>query len=80
MGLAILLVCMVLAVVQAYRMWEEMHDVEEPDSPAELLEAFEEAHASGELDDEEFARVRSRLAGPSADQGKISPATDHDLE
>lgn len=54
-GLAILLVLMVLASVQAYKMWEEIHDVEEPDSPAELLEAFEEAHALGELDDEEFA-------------------------
>ena len=63
-GLAILLVLMVLALVQAYRMWEEIHDVEEPDSPTDLLEAFEEAHAAGELDDEEFERVRRRLAGP----------------
>jgi uncharacterized membrane protein len=79
-GLAILLVLMVLASVQAYRMWEEIHDVEEPDSPAELLEAFEEAHALGELDDEEFARVRRRLGRPSADQEKSPPPTDPELE
>jgi uncharacterized membrane protein len=77
-GLAILLVLVALASVQAYRMWEEIHDVEEPDSPDDLLETFEEAHALGELDDEEFARVRRRLASPSADEGKMPPATDHD--
>jgi uncharacterized membrane protein len=79
-GLAILLVLVLIASVQAYRMWEEIHDVEEPDSPAELLEAFEEAHASGELDDEEFARVRSRLAGPSADSDKAPSPTDREFE
>jgi hypothetical protein len=61
LGLGILLVLMVVALVKAYQMWEELHDVEEPDSPIDLLESFEEAHAalgrlsqpmhkSGELD------------------------------
>jgi len=79
-GLAILLVLVLIASVQAYRMWEEIHDVEEPDSPAELLETFEEVHASGELDDEEFARVRRRLAGPSAGPDKPPSPTDRKLE
>jgi hypothetical protein len=35
--------------------------VEEPDSPGDLLASFEQAHAAGELDDEEFERVRARL-------------------
>ena len=62
-------------------MWEEIHDVEEPDSPDDLLETFEEAHAAGELDDEEFARVRRRLASPPA-QPADTPApasTDHEM-
>ena len=65
-GLGVLAVLMLVAGIKAYRMWEELHDVAEPDSPADLLEAFEEAHAAGELDDQEFERVRQRLAGPAA--------------
>ena len=75
-GLAVLAVLMVIALVQAYRMWEEIHDVEEPESPTELLETFEEAHAAGELDDDEFERVRRRLAGSTTDQDKASPPAD----
>jgi uncharacterized membrane protein len=63
-GLGFLVVLLVVALVKAYRVWEEIHDVEEPDSPADLLESFEEAHAAGELDDEEFERVRQRLKEP----------------
>jgi uncharacterized membrane protein len=79
-GLAILTVLLVVALVKAYRMWEEIHDVEEPDSPIDLLETFEEAHAAGELDDEEFERVRRRLAA-SRDQPAGTPEpTSADLE
>ncbi len=60
-GLALLIVMIVIAAVKAYRVWEEVHDVEEPDSPADLLEAFEEARAAGEIDDAELERVRERL-------------------
>ena len=56
-GLAILVVLMLFAFVKAYRTWEEIHEVEDPDRPEDLLETFEEAHAAGELDDEEFERV-----------------------
>ncbi|MFI5461452.1 MAG: hypothetical protein ACHRXM_39125 [Isosphaerales bacterium] len=60
-GLALLAVLLVVALVKAYRVWGEIHDVEEPDSPGDLLASFERAHAAGELDDEEFERVRDRL-------------------
>jgi len=60
-GLALLAVLLVVAMVKAYRVWGEIHDVEEPDSPGDLLASFEQAHAAGELDDEEFERVQERL-------------------
>jgi uncharacterized membrane protein len=77
-GLAILVVLMFFALIQAYRMWEEIHEVEEPDSSDDLLETFEEAHAAGELDDEEFERVRRRLSGLASegDPGPKSAAQD----
>jgi uncharacterized membrane protein len=78
LGLGILLVLMVVALVKVYRMWEEIHDVEEPDSPIDLLESFEEAHAAGELDDEEFERVRRRLAGPIIGQDDKEAPADPD--
>lgn len=66
---------MVVALVKAYQMWEELHDVEEPDSPTDLLESFEEARATGDLDDEEFERIRRRLAGPATgpEENKSAP-------
>ncbi len=48
------------AFVKGYRTWEEINEVEDPDRPEDLLETFEEAHAAGDLDDEEFERVRRR--------------------
>ncbi len=65
-GLAILSVLMMIAAVKAYRAWEEINDVEEPDSPKDLLQTFEAAYADGEIDAEELARVRARLAQQSA--------------
>ncbi len=79
LGLGILVALMVVALVKAYRMWEELHDVEEPDSPTDLLASFEEAHDAGELDDEEFERVRQRLAGPTTGEDEKSPPADRDL-
>jgi uncharacterized membrane protein len=72
-GLGVLVVLMLVAGIKAYRMWEELQDVAEPDSPADLLETFEEAHAAGELDDQEFERVRRRLASPAAGAVPIPP-------
>jgi hypothetical protein len=71
-GLGLLAALLVFVLIRAYRVWEEIHDVEEPDSPDDLLASFERAHVAGELDDDELARVRARLgrsstfAGPSA--------------
>src|SRR5438132_6743905 len=66
---ALLVITLVAALVKAYRVWEEIHDVEEPDSPADLLESFEQAHAAGALDDQELDRVRRQLAGePAAEE------------
>jgi hypothetical protein len=73
-GLVVLVVLMLVALFKAYRMWEEIHDVAEPDTPADLLETFEEAHAAGELDDQEFERVRQRLAGPVAGASATPPS------
>jgi len=61
-GLALLALLLVVLLVKAYRVWGEIHDVEEPDSPGDLLASFERAHAAGELDDTEFERVRAHLA------------------
>jgi hypothetical protein len=72
-GLGVLVVLMLVAGIKAYRMWEELHDVAEPDLPADLLETFKEAHAAGELDDQEFERVRQRLAGPAAGGAPAMP-------
>jgi hypothetical protein len=45
----------------AYRSWEEAHEDLDPATRDELLEAFQQAHAEGELDASEFAKVRRRL-------------------
>jgi hypothetical protein len=60
-GLAFLSVAAILLSIHAYRVWQEISEVEEPDSPIDLLESFEQAHAEGELDDQELDRVRQRL-------------------
>ena len=52
----------VFVLIAAYRTWEEISDVEEPDSPADLLESFEQAHQEGELDQQELDRVRTLLS------------------
>jgi hypothetical protein len=68
-------VLLVVALVTAYRVWVEIHEVEEPDSPADLLETFEQAYAAGALDDEEFRRVRGQLAGDSLPEGQPQAET-----
>jgi uncharacterized membrane protein len=60
-GLALLLVVLVFAMIWAYRVWSEVNEKEDPATPDELMEAFEEARAAGELDDEEYDRVRKRI-------------------
>jgi hypothetical protein len=65
-GLALLIVVLLLALAKGYQEWRDIHDVEEPDSPDDLLRSFREAHAMGELDDDELRRVERRLSSTSA--------------
>jgi len=60
----LMLVALVVAIVMAYRLWSEIKEDDEPASPLDLLSEFEEARAAGELDDEEFQRVRASLRKP----------------
>ncbi len=66
-GLTVIVAIVIGALIAAYRTWEEIHDIEEPDSPADLLQTFRQAHAEGEIDDQELERVRSLLG--AADVG-----------
>jgi hypothetical protein len=82
LGLAVIVAIVIGVLIAAYRTWEEIHDVEEPDSPADLLESFRQAHAEGEIDDQELERVRSLLGAgvvgaagkPAANGPSESPA------
>lgn len=60
-GLAALIVALIVGVVWAYRSWEEAHEELAPATKDELMEAFRQARREGELDDQELARIRSRL-------------------
>ena len=71
---------LVVALVASYRVWEEIHDVEEPDSPDDLLESFEQAHAAGVLNDQEFDRVRQQFQGDSTSTGKANQRSGPLLE
>jgi hypothetical protein len=48
-------------VVAAYRAWREINEEAEPATPEELLASFDQARADGELDEDEYARVRSEI-------------------
>ncbi|WP_165246112.1 hypothetical protein [Paludisphaera soli] len=61
MGLAALVIAMIWGGVLAYRSWEEAHEELDPATPEELLDAFRQARLEGEMDAEEFARVREKL-------------------
>jgi hypothetical protein len=61
LGLAVVLVAVAVAAIVAYRAWQEAHEDVEPATPEELLAAFDEARASGELEQEEYERIRERI-------------------
>ncbi|MHB1561228.1 MAG: hypothetical protein ACYC61_27600 [Isosphaeraceae bacterium] len=73
-GLAVVLGVTTLAIVVFYREWQEMHDVEEPDQPKELLDSFVQAHAQGDLDAGELERVRRLLSDDSEGGEAGTPA------
>lgn len=60
-GLGLLAVAMIWAAIIAQRSWEEANEDLDPATPDELLDAFRQARAEGELDENEFARVQRRL-------------------
>jgi hypothetical protein len=67
--LALLAVLLVFSLIKAVRLWQEIREVDEPVTSGDLLATFEQAHADGELDDDEFERVREHLAScPNGDQ------------
>jgi hypothetical protein len=71
-GLAVLIIVLVAVSIKAYRVWWDIQDAPEPDSPDDLLRSFEQAHSAGQLDEEEMTRVRARLS-PGAGTGEIGP-------
>lgn len=58
LGLAALVGAMIWAAIVAHSSWVEANEDLDPASPAEVLEALEQAHAAGDLDEEELARAR----------------------
>jgi uncharacterized membrane protein len=72
--LALFVVVVVLLVVKLYRERQDILDVEDPDSPEDLLRSFEDAHRAGELDDAEFERVKKRLGLTMPLRESVGPA------
>jgi hypothetical protein len=71
---ALFAVVLVILLIKVYRERQDFLDVEDPDSPEDLLRSFEDAHRAGELDDAEFERVKKRL-GLTTPQGEsVGPA------
>src|SRR5580692_7657119 len=59
--LALFALLLAVLLAKAVRTWHEIHEVEEPATPDELLASLEDAHVAGELDDDEIAKVRQQL-------------------
>lgn len=74
-GLAVVVGVTMLAIVVFYREWQEMHDVEEPDRPQDILDSFVQAHAQGNLDAGELERVRRLLADESESRPAGTPGS-----
>ncbi len=73
-GLAFLTILVIVLLVYVYRVWAEIHEDIESDTPGDLLDTFEDAHAAGELDEEELRRVRELLLQDNPDRlEKSSP-------
>ena len=60
-GLVVVVAALIVAGILAYRVYGEVNEDVDPASPEELLAAFEQARAEGELDEEEYERVRRRF-------------------
>ena len=60
-GLVLVVLSLVVTSILAYRVWGEMHEDIEPATSDELLAPFDGARAAGEIDDEEYERLRQRI-------------------
>jgi hypothetical protein len=76
--LILLSAALLVGATWAYRTWREAHGEgdEEPDSPEALLHEFREAYDAGELNAEEFARVRHLLVGAGPAPGPSKRSTE----
>jgi hypothetical protein len=64
-GLLVFGVVALLAIPRLYQKWQEWQEDEEaPASEEDILADFEEAHAAGELNDEELRRLQTLLGRP----------------
>jgi hypothetical protein len=63
LGAVLLGIMLVVAAVVGWWNWREAHEEEAVDTPEDLLASFEQAHAAGELDDDEIKRLRAKLIG-----------------
>jgi len=77
-GLVVVLIALAIAGVMAYRVWQEVNEEIEPATPEELLASFEQARAEGELDDDEYARVRRQIEKPASHPPSSEPARRDD--
>jgi FtsZ-interacting cell division protein ZipA len=68
----LLAIVLVALLIKAHRLWQEIHEVDEVVTTDELLDSLEQAHADGELDDEEIERVRMRLKSDPAESANES--------
>jgi len=60
-GLAVVLLVLALALYWAYQIWTEVNEEVDPATADELMASFDQARAAGDLDEEEYAKVRSRI-------------------
>jgi len=70
LGTIVVIVALFVAVIVGWWYWREAHEEITPDAPEDLLASFEEAHAAGEIDDEEIKRLRAKLSSPSFPHSK----------
>jgi hypothetical protein len=77
-GLGVVLAALAIAGVAAYRVWHEVNDEIEPATPEELLASFEQARSEGELDDDEYARVRRQIEKTASHPLSSKPARRDD--
>jgi hypothetical protein len=60
-GLVVVLLSLIVTTIWAYCVWHETNEDIEPATTDELLAPFDRALAAGELDDEEYARLRHQI-------------------